>query len=100
MQTVSLKLVTLVAETVLADPLSRDLTRLGAKGFTITEVRGEGSRHLRSGEIPGQNVKIESVVSASVADKIVDHVSREYFPNYAVIVYVTDVAVVRGEKYI
>lgn len=100
MQTVSLKLVTIIVETVLAEPLSRDLTRLGAKGFTIIEARGEGSRHLRSGEIPGQNVKIESVVSAAVADAIMDHVARNYFAHYAVIVYATDVAVVRGEKYV
>ena len=100
MQTVSLKLVTIIAETVLADRITADLTRLGAKGFTITEARGEGSRHLRAGEIPGQNIKIESVMSESVATTAVNHVAQEYFSHYAVIVYVSDVAVVRGEKYV
>ena len=74
--------------------------RLGAKGFTITEARGEGSRHLRAGEIPGQNIKIESVVSEPVAARIVDHVAQVYFRDYATIMYVSDVAVVRGEKYV
>ncbi|MEI6231952.1 MAG: transcriptional regulator [Planctomycetota bacterium] len=100
MQTVSLKIVTIIAETVLADKIAGDLMRLGAKGYTVTEARGEGSRHLRAGEIPGQNIKIESVVSELVAARIVDHVAQEYFSHYAVIVYVSDVAVVRGEKYI
>ena len=100
MQTVLLKLVTIVAESVLAERLTADIKQLGAKGFTLTEVRGEGSRHLRAGEILGDNVKIESVVSDPVAALVVDHVAREYFSNYAVIVYVADVAVIRGDKYV
>lgn len=100
METVSLKLVTIVAETVLAERITEDLKRLGAKGFTVTEARGEGSRHLRAGEIPGQNIKIESVVSEAVAARVVDHVAQAYFSHYATIVYVSDVGVVRGEKYV
>lgn len=100
MRTVSLKLITIVAESVLAERLIADIKRLGATGFTRTDVQGEGSRHLRAGELPGDNVKIEAVVSASVAEQIVDHVARDYFSNYAVIVYVSDVAVVRGDKYV
>lgn len=100
MQTVSLKLVTVIAETVLADEITADLVALGAKGFTVTEARGEGSRHLRAGEIPGQNIKIESVMSERIATNAVNHIAQEYFSHYAVIVYVSDVAVVRGEKYV
>lgn len=55
---------------------------------------------MRSGEIPGQNIKIESVVSELGAARIVDHIAQEYFSNYAVIVYIGDVSVVRGEKYV
>jgi nitrogen regulatory protein P-II 2 len=100
MQTVPLKIVTIVAEAVLAERLTMDLKQLGAKGFTLTDVRGEGSRHLRAGEFPGENVKIESVVSEPVAERVLDHIAREYFSNYAVIVYVANVAVVRGDKYV
>jgi len=39
------------------------------------------------------------VVTESVAERILDHVASVYFPNYAVIAFVTDVQVVRGEKY-
>lgn len=100
MQTQALKLVTIVAETVLEDQITASIKRLGASGFTVTEARGEGSRHLRSGEIPGLNVKIESVVSEQTAAQIVDCIATEYFSNYAVIVYVSDVNVVRGAKYV
>jgi nitrogen regulatory protein P-II 2 len=40
------------------------------------------------------------VVSAAVADRVLAHVAKHYFPNYAVIAYVGTVEVVRGEKYV
>jgi len=100
MQVHSLKLVTIVGEAVLRDKLVAAFKTRGAKGFTITDVEGEGSRHLRAGEIPGQNVRIEMVVTPEVADKILEHVSKHYFPNYAVIAFMQEVSVVRGDKYI
>lgn len=45
-------------------------------------------------------MRIEVVVSDEVADRILDHVAEHYFPNYAVIAFVADVAVVRGDKYV
>ncbi len=100
MQTVGLKLVTIVAEPVLEERLIAALHRLGARGHTVTEVHGAGSRGIRASDPPGQGVRIEVVVSEAVADRILDHVAQEYFPHYAVIAFVTDVAVVRGEKYV
>jgi len=100
MQTVGLKLVTIVAEPVLEERLIEALHRLGARGHTLAEVRGAGSRGMRASDPPGQGVRIEVVVSEAVADRILDHVAQEYFPHYAVIAFVTDVAVVRGEKYV
>jgi nitrogen regulatory protein PII len=97
---VPLKLVTIVAEPVLEDQLTGALRRLGARGFTVTESRGEGSRGMRASEVPGQGVRIESVVSEAVADRILDHVAAHYFANYAVIAYVSSVEVVRGDKYV
>jgi nitrogen regulatory protein P-II 2 len=100
MKTVPLKCVTIVAEAVLADQITAEIKRLGATGFTLSETRGEGSRHLRAGEIPGENVRIDAIVSEKIAEAIVDHVARVYFDHYAVIVYITDVHVVRGDKYV
>ena len=44
MNTVTLKRVTIIAEALLEARLLADLERLGAKGFTIVEARGRGSR--------------------------------------------------------
>ncbi|MFT5366345.1 MAG: nitrogen regulatory protein P-II 2 [Candidatus Latescibacterota bacterium] len=100
MNTVSLKLVTIIAERILKDRLTDAIRSLGAKGFTLTDVSGEGSRGVRASEWEGHNLKIETVVSSPVADAIVEHISERYFQHHAVIVYTQDIQVIRGEKYI
>jgi nitrogen regulatory protein P-II 2 len=96
----SLKLVTIIAERVLRSRLVNEVRALGARGFTITEVSGEGSRGVRASEWEGSNIKLEVIVAGDVAQRIVDHVAATYFAWHAVIVYVQDVDVVRGRKYL
>lgn len=98
MKTVSLRLVTIIAEAVLEERLVQAILRLGAKGYTLTEVRGSGSRGVREGE-PEANVKIEAVVSPEVADRILDHLAERCFAHRAVIAFVETIEVVRGDKY-
>jgi nitrogen regulatory protein P-II 2 len=97
---VRLRLVTIVAERVLRSRLIDEIRALGARGFTITEVTGEGSRGVRASEWEGANIKLETIVAADVAARIVDHVSATYFAYHAVIVSARDVDVVRGDKYL
>ncbi|NQV71599.1 transcriptional regulator [bacterium] len=97
---VPLKLVTIVTERILEDRLLRKITELGAKGYTLTQASGKGSRGIRSSEWAGPDTRIESLVSAGVAEAIVEYVAESFFEHYAVIVYVQDAQVVRGEKYI
>lgn len=100
MDTVTLKLVTLVAERILEEQLVEEIIRLGAKGYTLTDASGRGSRGVRAHEWEGPDVKIEAVVSPEVAERIVNHVAGRYFEHYAVIVYLQSVEVVRGDKYV
>lgn len=100
MPTTPCRMVTIIAEPVLEEHLTRDLAELGASGWTITDVRGAGSRGIRASEVPGESIRVESVVSAEVAERVLAHVAAHYFTNYAVIAWVADVAVVRGEKYV
>jgi nitrogen regulatory protein P-II 2 len=99
MHTYPFKLVTIIAEPVLEPRLTAELRQLGATGWTIVEGRGEGSRGIHAAEIPGVNIRVETIVSADVAQRIVSHLATNYFTDYEVIAFVTDVAVVRGEKY-
>lgn len=99
MHTVPLTLVTIVCEAVLGEPLVRALHALGVRGHTLSSALGQGSRGMRTGEIPGDNVRIETIVSPALAESILALLAEQYFPNYAVVAWATEVHVVRGEKY-
>jgi nitrogen regulatory protein PII len=99
MHTVTLKLVTIVAERLFREEVTEELQKLGARGFTITDAVGAGSRGIHASDWEGRNVRIETVVTPDVAERIVEHVAERYFEHYAVIVWVQTVDVVRGEKY-
>jgi nitrogen regulatory protein P-II 2 len=100
MDRVPLELITIVAETVLEDTLTRGLLERGATGYTVTASRGRGSRGVRSGEIPGEGVRIEVIVGPELVQGILDWIREQYFAHYAVIAWTTRVEVVRGEKYV
>ena len=100
MNTHELILVTIVAEAVLEDRMTHELLKLGATGFTVTDIRGRGSRGLRTGDIPGQGIRVETLVSAPVADAILQRAEVAWFPNYAVVAWSSVVQVVRGDKYV
>jgi|SRR5579871_939885 len=104
MQLHPLKLVTIVAEQILKEQLIKKGTELGATGCTYFEAEGTGSRGARSegisSDFTGSNVRIEFICPQSVADAIMTYVSHHYFENYACIAWVSDVSVVRGERYL
>ena len=100
MKTVPLRKVTIVAEAFLEERLLREVRERGARGFTLTEARGEGSRGVRASEWEGRNLRLETLVTEEVADRILAHVAEVYFPHFAVVAWVEDVEVVRGEKYV
>ena len=101
MQIYPLKLVTVVGETVIMDDIAKEGIGLGASGYTLTEVIGQGSRSTRNVIVTGSSktMKVEFVVPMEVAEKILKHVSHHYFEHYACIAWLTDVQVVRGLQY-
>ncbi|MEM1093252.1 MAG: transcriptional regulator [Bacteroidota bacterium] len=100
MPTVPLKIVTIVTERILEDRLLRMLERLGARGYTLTQATGRGSRGVRASEWEGPDTRIETLVSPEVGQAIVDEIAERYFEHYAIIVYMQDAEVVRGDKYV
>ena len=99
MQLTPVKVLTIICESVLEDSIITTLKNLGARGSTASDTRGEGSEGRRTDELPGQNVRIETVVSAAVAHQIIEHIQSNYFSNYGVVCFLTDAEVVRSEKY-
>lgn len=99
MHTVNLRLVTIIVEHVLEQRIIADLRRLGARGYTVSEVHGEGTRGVHASAWQGANLKFETLVPEVVADRILEHIAAAYFHDYAVVAYVTTVEVVRSAKF-
>lgn len=99
MKTTSLLLLTIIAEDELESRLIGDLKNLGVRGYTVCPVRGEGVHGLRASQWEGENVKIEVIVDHHLADAIGEHVAKAYFPNFATILYLLPVQVLREEKF-
>ncbi|MBP6783379.1 MAG: hypothetical protein KA152_06285 [Verrucomicrobiales bacterium] len=97
---ISLRKITIIAERVLRDDIIALLKKHGARGWTLTMVEGEGSRGIRASEWEGRNVQIDTLVSPDLAEPIMDEIGERYFADWSVIVYVTDVEVLRREKYL
>jgi nitrogen regulatory protein PII len=94
------KLLTVITEAALENVLTKDLERLGVHGYTVTDARGKGSRGTRNaawGE--SSNIRIEVVCDAATAEAITSHLQARYYQNYAMILFVSDVAVLRPGKF-
>ena len=94
------KLLTIVTEAALEPELVREIERWGARGYTITDARGKGGRGIRSaGWDLSANIRIEVVCSADTAHAIAAALKERYYDNYAMILFISDVEVLRPEKF-
>ena len=93
------KLLTMVAESGLEKRLVAVLQAAGARGYTVSAAHGEGPRNQRAGDISGGNIRIESVLSEAVLDEVLAKIAADYFPHYSLSAWVTDVEVLRDERY-
>jgi len=94
------KLVTIITEAVLEAELCDFLGQLGASGYTVTNARGSGSRGIRSaGWSASSNVRIEVVCSEDLAATIASQVSERYYEDYAMILFESDIQVLRPDKF-
>ncbi len=96
---VTKKLLTIVVEASLEQRIAKDLIAHGAKGFTVTTAHGQGPKNQRAGDLEGGNVKIESVVSEAILPTLLDALEKKYFEHNACTLWITDVQVLRGERY-
>lgn len=94
------KLLTIITEAALEGTLTRDLERLGAHGYTITDARGKGRRGVRSaGWEASSNIRIEVLCDAETANAIATHLRENYYRDYAMTLFLVDVGVWRPEKF-
>jgi nitrogen regulatory protein PII len=93
-------LLTIVTESVVEQTLLRELERIGAKGYTVSDARGMGSRGTRDAawqEVA--NIRIEIVCARPQAEEILLHLQTKYFKDYAMVSFMQEVEVLRAEKF-
>ncbi len=96
----SRKLITIVSESALEARLTKDIEALGAHGYTIVDARGKGHRGVRNADWQqAGNIRIEVVCDDATASAIAAHLKQHYYENYAMILYTSDVNVLRPEKF-
>lgn len=93
------RLVTVIAEAVVEERLLADLRRWGVGGLTLVRAEGDpfGSR---VGDVAGAFLRIECVVSAEVAERVLTGLAAAYLERFKVVAYDQSVRVVRGTKYL
>ncbi len=97
--------ISIVVEKLIQDGVTQIIKEAGARGFTVIDGSGEGSHGVYSGERPSivgafAIVKIEVIVAdAEAAQRIADAVTQRYFEQYAGIVYLETVQVLRPGKF-
>ena len=97
--TVSLKLLTIITEGLLKEEMITLIRRHGATGYTISRSEGEGSRGVRAHDWEGPNLRLECITSEQTANLVLEELGRVYFEDYAVIAWISDVTVLRGDKF-
>lgn len=100
MDLVKRKLVTIITESNLQNSLVKDLKKMNFAGYTISDATGEGDRGVRQGDWEqNRNIRIEVVCEESKAHTLVEHLTATYFRDYAMITFLSNVDVIRPDKF-
>lgn len=99
MELTALKKLTIIAEALLRERILADLKSLGVKGYSIARVEGEGIRHLHTSDFEGDNIQIDTILSAELADRVLELLNRKYFRDFSIIAYLQDAQVLRSERF-
>ncbi len=93
-------LLTVITEAALEEALLRDFDRLGVRGYTVSDVRGRGSRGVRDAAWnEAANIRIEVICPRSLAESLLQHLQAHYYANYAMITFLQEIDVLRPEKF-
>ena len=94
-----LKEVVIVTEPALEARLMEAVARSGGKRMTVVAAHGRGLTGDGGADVSGQLVRIECVCTAEVADRIAKAIQNRFFAKYDVFVAMTDVQVLRPDKF-
>ena len=100
MKLYTVKLLTITCEILAQKNIIEILKKHEITGYTTYEVEGNGARGLRGQGLKNEkNVKVEVIMREDKLQDIVEEISRTLFADFALVLYVSDVGVVRTEKF-
>lgn len=100
MKLYNVKLLTITCEILAQKNILDLLSKHDISGYTTWEVEGKGSRGIRGQGLKNEkNVKIEVIMREDKLQDIVEEISRTLFADFAIVLYASDVGVVRTEKF-
>lgn len=93
-------LLTLIGEAALESKLVKDLESFDVPGWTISDVRGRGSRGVRRSAWDNEgNIRVEVICSTVLAERLLEHVRDHYHRDFAIICFLSEVQILREEKF-
>ena len=93
-------LLTLICEAALESRLIKDLEHLQVSGWTISDARGRGTRGIRRSAWDNEgNIRVEVVCGEDMATQLLEHFSTRYYPDFAMICFLSRVSVMRADKF-
>ena len=100
MKLYDIKLLTITCEILAQKNIIDLLKKHEITGYTTYEVDGNGARGIRGQGFKNEkNVKVEVIVREEKLHDVVEEISRTLFANFAMVLYVSNVSVVRTEKF-
>lgn len=94
------KYLVLICEEAIENLVGHDIIEAGAKGYTVTTVRGRGHRGVRDAQwLLSSNIRIEVLCNEATARRIVNVVEDKFAKNYGLIVFVLDAHCHDAQRY-
>ncbi len=97
----NVKLLTVTCEILAQKNVIDILTKHNIGGYTTYEVEGSGARGLRGQGLKNEkNVKVEVIMQENTLQDVVEEIARTLFTNFAIVLYVSEIGVLRTEKFV
>lgn len=94
------KLLTITCEILAQKNVKEILAKHKVTGYTTYDASGRGEKGLRGQGLQDEkNIKIEVVLSKDKLEGIVEEVARTLFSDFTIMLYTSDVQIVRMEKF-
>lgn len=94
------KLLTIICEILAQKNIFDILCKHDVSGYTFYEVNGDGAKGVRGQGLQHEkNIKIEVILQEEKMLDVLEEIVRTMFSDYAIITHVSDVGIIRIEKF-